>query len=450
MAVPALMFRVMLVELTKETATAAFRTIFWTETNHPKRPPNVEMEKAMTRVLKAIQSGRDAPAKARRERLMRVSVAAKLTNWTDDQGHMKKHVQAMLWKLARVMVQDLWGRPNLGASLYDLLDEDPAAARLDLRRLEEPTAEEVHQREREFLQRGEDMKLFWERSTEQYAHRFTDPLALEKPALHRFVHVTREVQKLMYQYEAGRSWVWSAPAEFWDVCYTRAVLSGVSGRPSRALAQAVIARYDEVEERVAAYHDRVVGGTLQADTGMWLDAKAQAALRVAKWRRELREEAQQEQMREGTGQQRKKRTAKALYPPFNPKRMQLLPPHDERIGVGSSRDDYESRGAAEGVVQQPGVSMPAPSPAYAPVPVEVMCHSDGTPRGAGWYAPMPFGDILDCSPGTDFDLWTGPEVSKPAPQLRLATGWEDALESSRAAREAELWGDSSSEDEPRA
>ena len=96
MAVPALMFRVMLVELTKETATAAFRTIFWTETNHPKRPPNVEMEKAMTRVLKAIQSGRDAPAKARRERLMRVSVATKLTNWTDDQGHMKKHVQAML------------------------------------------------------------------------------------------------------------------------------------------------------------------------------------------------------------------------------------------------------------------------------------------------------------------------------------------------------------------
>ena len=75
--------------------------------------------------------------------------------------YVKKHVQAMLWKLARVMIQDLWGRYAVEESLYDHISVEPGvSAPVDLDALQPVTPEEVRSREQEFVRRGKGMKLY--------------------------------------------------------------------------------------------------------------------------------------------------------------------------------------------------------------------------------------------------------------------------------------------------
>jgi hypothetical protein len=128
--------------------------------------------------MSEISKTRDPEGDRRRDLLFAVSKKAIVTKWTTEDGHLKKHVSAVLWLLARIMVQDTWGVDDLEGSLYELLDPT-AELELDIGNDAPATEEEVRLREVDFLRAGESMHRFWERATRDYVQRYREPLSLE-------------------------------------------------------------------------------------------------------------------------------------------------------------------------------------------------------------------------------------------------------------------------------
>ena len=160
------------------------------------------------------------------------------------------------------------------------------------------------------------MQEFWERSTADYAQRFKEPLALEKAELARFVHVMRNVQTLSYQHDHPIwGWVWHAPDEYWDGCYTVAVLGDSKYKSSR---------YDKVRERLQSYHDQEVEGLHVLSSKMWLTVKADAQWWVSTTKNaRIKDEASRR--RQGQGRTRKARAMGPLDPPYHPRRARGMP-----------------------------------------------------------------------------------------------------------------------------
>ena len=383
MGVPALLFRIMVKEIRGVMTSGARREMFVREDqararSTPRRPRNQEMEHAMTGIMNEISHNRGPEFLKRKALLHEVSKRAIVTKWTAADGSLRPHVSAVLWMLARVTVQDTWGVAVREGDLYELIVPTYEEEELDLESSAPLTETEVRKRELEFLHAGERMQEFWERSTADYAQRFKEPLALEKAELARFVHVMRNVQTLSYQHDhAIWGWVWHAPDEYWDGCYTVAVLGDTKYKSSRPLVDAVLARYDKVRERLQSYHDQEVEGLHVLSSKMWLTVKADAQWWVSTTKSaRMRDEASRRQ-RQGQGRKRKARAMGPLDPPYHPKRARGMP-------GGSSSSVNQGAGVA---TTQPERS-PSPSVTGPPSPA-VMLFAEGTPRGSGWLDPLP-------------------------------------------------------------
>ena len=382
MGVPALLFRIMVKEIKRVMTSGHRRRIFVHEDlanarSTPRRPSNREMEQAMTSIMNEISRCRGPGFQKRKALLQAVSRRAIVTKWTTSDGSLKPHVSAVLWMLARVMVQDTWGVAVPEGELYELIDPTWEEDELDLETSGPITEVEVAMREVQFLDAGEQMKQFWERSTADYAQRFKEPLALEKAELARFVHVMRNVQTLVYQHDhLPTGWVWHAPDEYWDGCYTVAVLGNSKYKSSRPLVDAILARYDKVRERLQSYHDLEVEGLHVLSSKMWLTVKADAEWWVSKTKNARIKEEISLQQRQGQGRKRKARTMGQLDPPYCPKRAR-----------GALEGSSSSANQAVAATGQPERSS-SPSVTGSPA-LSVMLFSDGTPRGQGWTDALP-------------------------------------------------------------
>ena len=164
MGVPALLFQIMLSEIRKQMLKKG-REDYFTQWHEPSatrrvvRPDNPKMEMLMSNVMSELSHTRGPEFDRRRDLLFQVSKRAIVTKWTTDDGHLKKHVSAVLWLLARIMVQDTWGVDDLEDSPYELLDPT-AELELDIGNEAPTTEEEVRLREVDFLHAGELMHQF--------------------------------------------------------------------------------------------------------------------------------------------------------------------------------------------------------------------------------------------------------------------------------------------------
>ena len=377
MGVPALLFQIMLSEIRKQMLKKG-REDYFTQWHEPSatrrvvRPDNPKMEMLMSNVMNELSHTRGPEFDRRRDLLFQVSKRAIVTKWTTDDGRLKKHVSAVLWLLARIMVQDTWGVDDLEDSPYELLDPT-AEMELDIGSEAPTTDEEVRRREVDFLHAGKLMHQFWDRATRDYVQRYREPLSLEKAELHRFVHVMRNVQTLVYQYPSpSEGWVWSAPGEFWDACYTIAVLRHDRCQSSRALVAAVLSRYDAVWSRVAAYHDKKVGGEFLADSQLWAETKVMAATLAAKTREtQFKDDLKRQRQEANRGGKRKARAVPALHPPYQPKRAR------QEVVVGGSAVASGVVAAVEGERH--------PRPLVPTVPISfVEPFLNGDPMGPEW------------------------------------------------------------------
>ena len=383
-----------------------------------------EMESMMTQTMMDLHKQRGVEQVQLKARLFAISRTADMMKWTTREGHLNEHVKAMLWKLARIIVQDMWGRNAPRPSLYDLLWDAASRPEIDLASAEEVGQTSVDQREQEFLQAGKNMKEFWEETTTNYGQRFKDPLKLERKELHRFVSTMRDVQLLCYVTDGGKTqsdghnkcWLWEAPDAYWDVCFTIHTLQRKEGSPSRALVQATLARYRTVAEEIKFCHDLVSWGVGSGDSDMWASYKVKARRLVGKEKQELQQEAalaaaQAEEAVKNGGKKRKRRAVQPLEPPLDPLRMQPEEKRRKRVEASLGRvAETLQPGALLQQEQQVHLRRPT-SPSWSTPPsVSVMCLADSRLRNSSSIRGLRGADVMgvNMESSAEFRLHHGP------------------------------------------
>ena len=383
-----------------------------------------QMETMMTQTMMDLQNQRGGEQVRLRARLSALSRTADMMKWTTKEGHLNEHVKAMLWKLARILVQDMWGRNAPRSSLYDLLWEAASRPEINLSSTEEVSQTSVDRREREFLQAGKSMKKFWEETTLNYGQRFKDPLKLERKELHRFVSTMRDVQLLCYVNDGGKPqpdghnkcWLWEAPDAYWDVCFTIHTLRRKEGLPSRALVQATLARYRTVAEEIKFCHDLTSWGVGRGDSNMWASYKVKASHLVAQEKEQLQQQAalaaaQAEDAAKKGSKKRKRRAVLPLEPPLDPLRMQPEEKRRKRVqeSLGRVTEMLQSETPLQ---QEQRVQLRRPtSPSWSMPPgVSVMCMTEGRPRDSSSVRGLRGADVIgvNVESSAEFRLHHGP------------------------------------------